>query len=343
MTNRQWLLARHPVGAVGRDCFEYREVPDLAGQGAPGQVLMQWELLLCAPTIRNWISGQRDSFHPVVELGQPILAPAIGRIVESNNPDFPVGARLFGSGSWQDQQWIDPAAGYRIIPEGIGSVDAMGVLGINALTAYCGLMRLGEPKAGEVLLVSGAAGSVGSIVAQIGRILGCHVVGIAGGPGKLRWLREECGIEHLIDYKSEDVAAGMDAHCSDGIDIYFDNVGGDMLVAAAARMRPRGRIVLCGQISSYESGGAITAPPIDMMRLIYGGIRMEGFLVRHHLDIIPKGLEDLAAWNAKGLLAHREDVRDGLKNLPETLSLLFSGRNEGTLLARISDGKGGQI
>ena len=219
----------------------------------------------------------------------------------------------------------------------------MGVLGINALTAYCGLMRLGEPKAGDVLLVSGAAGSVGSIVAQIGRIVGCHVVGIAGGPDKLRWLREECGIEHLIDYKSEDVAAGMDAHCPDGIDIYFDNVGGDMLVAAAARMRPRGRIVLCGQISSYESGGAITAPPIDMMRLIYGGIRMEGFLVRHHLDIIPQGLADLAAWDAKGLLAHREDVRDGLKNLPETLSLLFSGRNEGTLLARISDGKGGQI
>lgn len=343
MKNRQWLLARHPQGAVGRDCFEYRESEDRAGQGAAGQVLIRWELLLCAPTIRNWISEARDSYHPVVEIGQPILAPAIGRIIESNNPDFPAGGRLFGAGTWQDQQWVDPSAGYRAIHDGIASVDAMGVLGINAITGYCGMDRIGQPKKGEVLLVSGAAGSVGSIVAQMGRILGCHVVGIAGGPEKLRWLREDCGIEQLIDYKSEDVAARMDALCPEGIDIYFDNVGGAMLQAAAARMRQGGRIILCGQISSYDDGGPITAPPIDMMRMIYGGIRMEGFLVRHFPETIPKALEDLAKWNEQGLLAHREDVRDGLECLPETFSALFTGSNEGTLLARIADGQGAAL
>lgn len=340
MANRQWLLAQHPQGAVSRDCFTLTSAPDRHGQGAAGQVLIQWELLLCAPTIRNWISGKTDSYHPVTALGDPVLAPGIGRIIESNNPGFPVGQRLFGGATWQDQQWVDPAAGYRAIPEDVTSVDAMGVLGINALTGWCGLMQIGAPQPGEILLVSGAAGSVGSIVAQMGRILGCKVIGIAGGADKLAWLRDECGIERLIDYKGENVAERLDALCPEGIDIYFDNVGGEILEAAAARMRQRGRIILCGQISSYDSGGPIVAPPLDMMRLIYGGIRIEGFLVRHHLEIIPRALAELAEWNAKGLLAHREDVRPGFEALPETLSLLFKGANNGTLLARISDEQG---
>lgn len=343
MNNRQWLLAARPTGPVDRSCFEYRVSPDRCGQGVPGQVLVQWELLLCAPTIRNWISGARDSYHPVVEIGDPVLAPAIGRIIESNHPDFSAGQRLFGTGSWQDLQWVDPSAGYRLIPEGTSSVDAMGVLGINAVTAYCGLMPIGQPKAGEVLLVSGAAGSVGSVVCQIGRILGCKVIGLAGGPDKLRWLREECGVEHVIDYKAEDIPARLDAIAPEGIDIYFDNVGGAILEAAAARMRQCGRIILCGQIAAYDSGGAITAPPIDMMRLIYGGIRIEGFLARHHVERIPEALEALAKWNDQGLLAHRADVRAGLEQLPETFSALFTGSNEGTLLARVSDGSGNPL
>ncbi len=341
--NRQWLLAKHPQGALTSDCFTLASTPDRAGQGTAGQVLMRWELMLCAPTIRNWISGATDSYHPVTHLGEVVLAPAIGRVIESQNPDYPVGSRLFGAGSWQDQQWIDPNAGYRLIPEEISSIDAMGVLGINAITAWCGLVHIGEPQAGDVLLVSGAAGSVGSVAVQIGRLLGCKVIGIAGGADKLRWLRDECGIEHLIDYKSESVADRLDALCPEGIDIYFDNVGGDILEAAAARMRQKGRIVLCGQISAYEGGGPIAAPPIDMMRLIYGGIRIEGYIVRHHPEAIPRALADLAAWNSQGLIAHREDVRPGFEALPETLALLFRGANNGTLLARVSDNDGNPV
>ena len=343
MNNRKWLLKSRPVDTVGRHNFKYVVEDDWTSSRTSGQVCVQWELLLCAPTIRNWISGQRDSFYPVVEIGQAVSAPGIGTVVQSMNSDFPVGTRLFGFGSSQDYQWVDPCAGYRQIPDDIASVDAMGVLGINALTAYCGLMRIGEPKQSDVLLVSGAAGSVGSVVAQIGRILGCHVVGIAGGAEKLCWLREDCGIEHLIDYRCENVAKRIEALCPEGVDIYFDNVGGDILLAASRQMKPHGRIVLCGQISGYNSGGIIEAPPIDMMRMIYGGLRMEGFVSRHHSDHFPKALEELGAWNARGLLAHREDVRAGFDRLPETFSLLFSGGNQGTLLARISDGKGEQI
>ena len=343
MTNRQWLLAQHPQGAVTRDCFALTVAPDRAGQGAEGHVLMQWELLLCAPTIRNWISGATDSYHPVTALGDVVLAPALGRVTESRNPAFPVGTRLFGAASWQDQQWIDPAQGYRVIPDDISSVDAMGVMGINAITAWCGLVHIGQPKAGEVLLVSGAAGSVGSVVAQIGRILGCKVVGIAGDADKLRWLHEDCGIQHLIDYKTETVADRLDALCPEGIDIYFDNVGGNILEAAAARMRQCGRIVLCGQISAYDGGGPIAPPPFDMMRLIYGGIRIEGYIVRHHIETVPQALADLAAWNAQGLIAHREDIRPGFEALPETLALLFKGANNGTLLARIADENGNPV
>lgn len=341
--NRQWLLAKRPQGAVDRACFKYQESADLAGRGMPGQLLIQWELLLCAPTIRNWITGNRSSYHPTVDIGEPIMAPALGRILESNHPDYKVGQRISGIGSWQDQQWIHPAAGIQLIPEGVSSVDAMGVYGLNAVTAYCGLARYGVPKEGEALVVSGAAGSVGSVVAQIGRIMGCRVVGIAGGTEKLRWLREDCGINGVIDYKSEDVARRVDQLLPDGIDIYFDNVGGEMLEIAAARMRPLGRILLCGQIASYDSGEAIVAPPLDMMRLIYGEISLHGFLVTRQADLFPKALSDLQMWNAQGLLVHREDVRAGMGELPETYSALFTGTNVGTLLARISDGNGGLL
>lgn len=347
MANRQWLLAKHPQGALTRDCFAFHTAPDRGGMGGEGgrdgKVLMRWELLLCAPTIRNWISGNTDSYHPVTAIGDPVLAPGVGHVIESRHPGFPVGTRLFGAASWQDQQWVNPEQGYRVIPQAISTVDAMGALGINAITAWCGLIQIGQPRDGEVLLVSGAAGSVGSVVAQIGRIIGCKVVGIAGGAEKLRWLREDCGIEHLIDYKAEAVAERLDVLCPEGIDIYFDNVGGAILEAAAARMRQRGRIVLCGQISAYDSGGPIAPPPFDMMRLIYGGIRIEGFIVRHHLDTVPQALADLAAWHAQGRIAHREDIHPGFDNLPQTLALLFKGENNGTLLARIADENGNPL
>lgn len=340
MINRQWLLAAIPEGAVQRRHFTYREVPVADTPPRPGQVLLRNEMLLCAPTIRNWISGNRSSYYRTVEVGETVLAPGVGRIVASDDPRFPVGTHLAGSAGWQDYQWVDPAH-YQLLPAEVAPADALGIFGMNALTAYFGIMEVGRPKPGETLLVSGAAGSVGSVAAQIGRIQGARVVGICGGSDKAAWLRDTCGIADVVDYKAGDMLAQLDAVCPDGIDVYFDNVGGTLLRDVVARMRRHGRIALCGQIATYDSGAG--NPALDMMRIIYGAITMSGFLVSDFAGRYPQAMADLAAWNAAGLIAHREDIRDGFAQLPETFAALFEGGNTGTLIARIADAEGAAL
>lgn len=336
MLNRRWTLAAHPGAQLSRSDFAWSEEPVPQDPPAPGQVLVQTELALCAPTIRNWISGNRSSYHPTIDIGAPVIAPGLGRVVASDDAAFPVGARVLGTVGWQDYQWVVPAHGYRVVPEEVSSVDALGVLGMNALTAYFGVLDVGQPRPGEVLLVSGAAGSVGSVAAQIGRIVGARVVAICGGADKARWLREECRIADVIDYKAGDLPRQLDALCPDGVDVFFDNVGGTMLRDVVARMRRGGRVALCGQIATYD--GAAENPSLDMMRIIYGAIRLQGFLVPDYAARYAEATTQLAQWLAAGELAHREDVRDGLEALPDTFAALFRGDNAGTLIARISDG-----
>jgi NADPH-dependent curcumin reductase CurA len=341
MINRQWLLASHPGAQLTRSDFAWQEAPVAADAPASGQILLQTELLLCAPTIRNWISGNRSSYYPTIEIGSPIMAPGVARVVASDDAAFPVGARVLGTLAWQDYQWVDPAYGYRHLPDEVASVDALGVLGMNALTAYFGVLEVAQPKAGEVMLVSGAAGSVGSVAAQIGRIVGARVVALCGGAEKARWLREECGVDEVIDYKAEDVLARLDALCPTGIDVFFDNVGGTLLRDVVARLRRGARVALCGQIATYD--GAAGDPPLDMMRIIYGAIRLQGFLVPDYAARYEEATLQLAQWLGEGKLAHREDLRDGLAALPETFASLFSGDNSGTLIARVSDGNGAML
>lgn len=338
MHNRQWLLAARPLAQVGPGDFAFRETETSPSPGGKGQVLLQIELVLCAPTIRNWISGNTSSYYPTVEIGSPVMAPAVGRVVASDNSRFPVGTRLAGTGSWQDYQWVDPGRGYTIIPDGMSSVDALGVFGMNALTAYFGLLEVGRVQPGEVLLVSGAAGSVGSVAAQIGRIKGARVIGLCGGADKVRWLKQECGISEVIDYKADDPLGCLDALCPDGIDVYFDNVGGTLLRDVVARMRRHGRVVLCGQIATYD--GAASDASLDMMRIIYGSFRLQGFLAIDYAASFDDAVGELSKWVEGGMLAHREDVRDGFHLLPETFSALFTGQNSGTLIARLSDHDG---
>lgn len=341
MINRQWRLASRPRGAVDRSNFELTETPVPTAPDTGGKVLLRTELLLCMPTLRNFISGKRSDYHPTIGIGEPILSPGVGRVVESDDSHYPVGTRLVGGSNWQDYQWVDPAQGYRVVPEGTASVDALGILGINALTAYFGVVEVGQPKPRETLLVSGAAGSVGSIAAQVGRIRGARVIGICGGREKARWLEESCGIAEVIDYKAQDVGKALDALCPEGIDVFFDNVGGALLRDGVARMRRHGRIALCGQIATYDD--AADNPPLDMMRIIYGAIRLQGFLVSDFADRMERAIEQLAQWDREGLLAHREDVRDGFEALPDTFASLFSGSNQGTLIARIADEQGRPI
>lgn len=337
MINRQWLLRRRPSGAAVRDDFEYRE--SALGQPAllPGQILLRNEVFLCAPTMRNWMDPPSNSLYPSIALGDPVLAPSAGTVLASAHPDFAPGARVTTLGSWQDYEVIDGGArAIRAIPDTVSTIDAMGRFGLNPLTGYFGMLRVGQPVAGETVVVSGAAGSTGSTAAQVARIVGCRVIGIAGGREKCDWLINECAIDAAIDYKSEDVERRLAELCLGGIDVFYDNVGGAILQAAVENMARRGRIVLCGQIASYNDGNSPEGPR-NMMRLIYGSIRMQGFLMGDYAAETPAALHELEAWAKAGLLKHLEDVRRGFDRIPSTFGALFDGSNRGTLLASIAE------
>lgn len=332
LPNRQWVVARRPVGTAVPEDFERRDtlltVPDLS----PGEVLVKNEIFLLAPTIRNWLDAPGNNFYPSIPVGSPVLSPAGGHVVASADTRFPIGSRVSAISSWQDYEVIDTTErSVRPMPPGASTIEAMGPLGMNALTAYFGLLRIGRPKVGETVLVSGAAGSAGSTAAQIGRIMGARVVGIAGGTDKCRWLVSDCGLDAAIDYKSTDVATQVETACPDGVDVFFDNVGGATLQAALDHMNKDGRIVLCGQIAGYEGSAPIPGPQ-NMMRLIYGSITMQGFLLADYEAELAEGWHHLKAWMRAGTLVHREDVRTGFDTLPLAFPDLFDGSNQGTLL-----------
>lgn len=333
--NRQWRLARRPNGNATPKDFEYAESDYAALSPSKGDIIVRNRAFLCAPTIRNWMDPPGNSLYPSIEIGQVIMGPAAGVVVASAHPAFSVGDRVATISSWQDYAIIQPEQSMtRVLPDGHSFIEAVGVFGLNSLTGYFGIREIGSIQPGDQVLVSGAAGSAGSVAAQVARLGGCRVVGIAGGAEKCRWLLRDCGLDAVIDYKSEDVRARIGELFTDGINVFFDNVGGDILQAAVDNMAEFGRIVLCGQIASYN---ADTSPegPRNMMRLIYGGIRMQGFLVGHFVERVDEALHDLTEWERNGQLAHREDVRSGFTSLPTAFNSLFDGSNTGTLIVDI--------
>ncbi|MEQ8497354.1 MAG: NADP-dependent oxidoreductase [Gammaproteobacteria bacterium] len=336
--NRQWLLRARPQGHLRLEDFEYREQPAATAPLAEGEVRIRNVVFLCAPTMRNWMDPPGNSFYPSVPLGAPVMAPAVGRVVASNNPEFAVGDRVSSISSWQDFATVAATELRKPtkLPDGVSFIDALGRFGLNPLTAYFGLLEVGQPQAGETLVVSGAAGSTGSTVCQIGKIKGLTVVGIAGGRDKCAWLTGECGIDAAIDYKHENVEARLAELCPTGVDVFFDNVGGDILQAAVNNMAPKGRIVLCGQISSYDADQQPEGPR-NMMRLIYGSIRMQGFLCGNYAAEFPRAVADLKAWHDAGKIVYREDLHVGFDQLPDAFMTLFRGANQGTLLVAIDE------
>jgi NADPH-dependent curcumin reductase CurA len=337
MHNRQWLLARRPHGKTVPEDFTFAEEDYAPVPLQDGDILIRNVAFLCAPTIRNWMDAPGKSLFPSIPLGAPVRGPSAARVVASANPAFPVGSRICTISNWRDYDVVSPGKLLvRTIPDGYSFIDALGALGLNALTAYVGLHELAQPKAGETLLVSGAAGSVGSNVTQIGKIMGCKVIGLAGGKDKCAWLSDNGCVDACIDYKIEDVPARIVALCPDGVDIFFDNVGGTTLQAAIDNMARFGRIVLCGQISGYNSDDA-EGRIGNIMRLVYGGIRMQGFLASMYSHLFPQAMADLARWIATGQLRHREDVRIGLEALPFSLNAVFDGSNKGTMIVRVDD------
>lgn len=331
-TNRQWILAARPAGMVGPEHFTLREQPVPAP--GKGEVLVRTRLLSLDPANRAWMSPAPTYKAPVMP-GDVMHGFALGEVVQSNAADLAPGDLVEGMLGWQDYAVMAPAevtrrdARYR--PEAL-----MGVLGITGLTAYYGLREVGRPKSGETVLVSAAAGAVGSIAGQIAKIEGCRVVGTAGGPEKCSWLTQQLGFDAAIDYKSADLRAALKEACPRGIDVYFDNTGGAILQAALFQMNMGGRIVCCGNLSQYNAEKPGPGPMGVPGLLVVKRLRMEGFIVMDYFATRPQAEATLAKWVEEGRLKAQEDIVEGLENAPAALAGMFAGRNRGKLLVRVA-------
>lgn len=321
---------------VGEQNFEYKESPIPEPQD--GEVLVRNLMLSFDPTQRGWMED-RESYLPPVQIGEPMRAGSVGQVVESHHADFQQGDIVQTTGGWQDFVVTGPgqgAMGLSKVPPGVPPEMMMSVLGVTGLTAYWGLLDLGDPKEGDTVLVSGAAGATGSIAGQIAKIKGCRVVGIAGGPQKCQWLLDEAGFDDVIDYKNEDVNAAIGRTCPDKVDVFFDNVGGDILEAALNHIGMRARVVLCGGISGYNAEAPIPGPA-NLMNLVINRARMEGFIVIDYMDRAMQSITELMGWIESGQLSYQVDLQEGFENIPSTLQRLFTGQNIGKQLLKIAD------
>jgi NADPH-dependent curcumin reductase CurA len=332
--NRQWVLASRPLGPVARGNFEWRQDPVPAiGEG---EFLVRILWLSCDPAQRTWM--ELDTYIPMIPLGEVMPSGSAGEVVESRHPGFEPGELVSGLFGWQDYAVSTGGGGFfpvTKVPPGIDIPTALSLLGVTGLTAHIGLLEIGRPQRGDTVVVSGAAGSVGSFVVQIAKLKGFRVVAIAGGARKCDWLRNELGADAVIDYKSESVEARLRKLCPDGVDVFFDNVGGGILDAVLEQIAIDARIVLCGAISGYNHFEQ--RPGIrNHYRLIIRRAAMRGFLVFDHLDRVPQAIGDLATWAGEGKLRNQVDIVDGLENAPEALNRLFTGQNLGKQLVRVA-------
>ena len=334
--DRRWLLARRPRGMVSEADFALvdRPVPVIG----PDEVLGRVRYLSFEPAMRGWMDA-RESYVAPVELGSPMRAPGLAEVVASNDPAYAVGDMVFGMMQWSDYvagRWSAETSGrgYRQVPGDVPVEMLLGPLGSTGLTAYVGLLDVGRPQPGETVVVSGAAGATGSVAAQIARIKGCRVVGIAGGAEKCRWLLEQARLDEAIDYKSSDVAARLRETCPDGVDVYFENVGGAVLEAVLDNLALGARIALCGLISGYNDAEARPGPR-NLFQLIVRRASIQGLLLWDFLHRLPEATEELLRWVTAGEIAYRVDIQEGFENIPSTFLRLFTGANEGKQLLRL--------
>lgn len=333
MKNQQWQLKTRPQGLIGEEHFErvVCEMTDLA----EGQVLVKNLYLSFDPTQRGWVNDM-ESYMPPVAIGEVMRAGTVGQVVSSKCSDFDEGDLVQGLGGWQEFFVSEQGIGLSKVPEGVTPQEALGIFGTTGLTAYFGLLDLSDPKPGDTVLVSGAAGATGSVAGQIAKLKGARVIGIAGGPEKCRWLTETAGFDAAIDYKNESVVEGIARLCPERINVFFDNVGGDILEAALDHLAMNARVILCGGISGYNE----TEPrpgPKNIMNLVITRSRMEGFIVIDYLSRIGEFLNDMLPWYRSGQIVHLEDVQEGFDNIPSTLQRLFFGQNLGKQLLKLAE------
>jgi NADPH-dependent curcumin reductase CurA len=333
LVNNAVRLASRPVGLPTRENWEFTHDP--APTAGDGEVLVQVLYLSLDPAMRGWMSDM-PSYIPPVGIGEVMRALGVGRVIESSSEDVEVGEYVSGLLGVQEYAVV-PARGVNKVDRSIAPLPVfLSALGMPGLTAYFGLLEIGRPEGGQTVVVSGAAGAVGQVVGQIAGIRGARVVGIAGGPEKCAFVTEELGFDAAIDYKAEDVGRGLRLECPDGIHVYFDNVGGEILDAALGRLARFAHVVICGAISQYNSTEGMQGPA-NYMSLLVQHATMTGFVVSDYSDRFGEAIPELAGWLQSGLLTSREDVVDGLENFPETLLMLFSGANMGKLVLKVAD------
>ena len=330
---RRLVLAERPTATVDASTvrLETVEVPD----PGPGAALVRTRFISIDPTIRTWMNDA-PGYLPPIQIGDVVRSAGIGEVVQSNSDRYRLGQLVFGLTGWQDYTIADEGERtMQLLPDGIDPTAALSVFGTTGMTAYFGLLDVGRVKEGDTVVVSGAAGATGSTVGQIARIKGAgRVVGIAGSDEKCAWLVEELGFDAAINYKLPDVSGRLRAACPDGIDLYFDNVGGELLDVCLAQLAMRGRIVLCGAIASYNEAGPPPGPRNYINLLVKRG-RMEGFIILDYLDRFPEGQMEMAQWVAEGKVKFAVHLVDGLEQAPSALNLLFTGGNRGKVIVRV--------
>ena len=330
--NRQWRLAARPAGLFKESDFKWTEEP--VSELKDGEVLVHNLYLSLDPTNRGWANAV-DTYLPAVKIGDVMRGGTIGVVEESRNEKFKQGQHVSGLLGWQEYA-ISNGAGLSKLPDNsaIPLTAYMGLFGHIGATAYFGLLDICDPKPGETLVVSAAAGAVGSLVGQIGKIRGCRVVGIAGSPEKCRWLTDELGFDAAINYKTENVLEALKRHCPKGIDIYFENVGGAILEAVLNLINFRARISLCGLISQYNAAQPQPGPS-NLVMILVKSARMEGFIVMNYASRFDEAFAALGRWYAEGKLKYRVDVVEGLDQAPRAVNKLFDGSHHGKLVVKI--------
>lgn len=329
--NKQWRLKARPVGAPNADTWEYTEteLPTISD----GELLIKIEYISMDPAMRGWLNDAK-SYIPPVQIGEVMRAGTVGKVIESKHEKFAVGDYVVGHNGVQSYAVSDGTGLHKVDPNLAPLSYYLGVLGMPGMTGYFGLLKTGAPKAGETVVISGAAGAVGSLVGQIAKLKGCRVVGIAGGSEKCKFLVDELGFDAAIDYKNENVKKGLKQACPNGVDVFFDNVGGDILNDVLTQINLHARIVICGAISQYNNTTEVKGPS-NYLSLLVNRARMEGIVVFDNIKEYPTAMKDIAGWIGSGDIKVKDHIVEGIETFPDTLMMLFKGENFGKLVLKV--------
>jgi NADPH-dependent curcumin reductase CurA len=338
LVNHQIRLASRPVGTPTRDNWSFTTEP--VPEPAAGGVVIRTLYLSLDPAMRGWMNDAKSYIAPV-GIGEVMRAGGIGIVIASHNPAFAVGDHVYAGLGVQDycviaEPQIKASGLFKVDPRMGSLTQWLNVLGMPGMTGYFGLIDVGQPQPGETVVVSGAAGAVGQTVGQMAKIRGCRAVGIAGGQAKCDWVVNELGFDACIDYKTGNVRDGLKQHCPKGIDVYFDNVGGEILDQVLARINRKARIIICGAISQYNNTAPVQGPK-NYLSLLVNRARMEGIVVFDYADRYPIAVAEMAGYLKDGRMKSREDVVYGLDTFPEALLKLFNGENFGKLVLQVAD------